>query len=60
MRDEEIIACLNSHNYDIKITHNARWIDQKCTCDVLSIIADCILEYVNDDENKEFSISDIW
>lgn len=60
MRDKEINAFLNSHNYNIKITHNARWIDQKCTCDVLSIIADCILEYVNDDENKEFSISDIW
>lgn len=60
MQTQQIIDFLSSYNYDIRITRNARWIDQKCTCDVLSIIADCILEYTNYDTNVEFSISDIW
>ncbi|EAJ7528993.1 Uncharacterised protein [Campylobacter jejuni subsp. doylei] len=51
---------LNKNDYDIRKSHSARWIDQKCTCDVLCIIADCILEYVNSDINTNFSISDIW
>ncbi|MBZ7932662.1 restriction endonuclease [Campylobacter sp. RM10543] len=56
----KITCFLNDYNYDIKITRNARWIDQKCTCDVLSIIADCILEYTQYQTNKAFSINDIW
>ena len=51
---------LNRRDYDIRKSHNARWIDQKCTCDVLSIIADCILEYTSYDIQVEFCISDIW
>lgn len=60
MQTQQIINFLNSNDYNIRKTKNARWIDQKCTCDVLSIIADCILEYTNYDTQKEFSISDIW
>ncbi len=60
MQNEQIIDFLNSYNYDIRESNNARWIDQKCTCDVISIIADCILEYTNYDINNEFCISDIW
>lgn len=56
----QITNFLNAYDYDIRKSHNARWIDQKCTCDVLSIIADCILEYTNYNMNIEFSISDIW
>ena len=46
-------------------THDARWIDQKCTHDVLSMIADCIVEYVDNTEASdrttiEFTVSDIW
>lgn len=57
---QQIIKFLNSYDYDIRKSHRARWIDQKCTCDVLSIIADCILEYTNYNTEKQFSISDIW
>lgn len=60
MQNEQIIDFLNSYNYDIRESKNARWIDQKCTCDVISIIADCILEYANYNINNEFCISDIW
>ena len=51
---------LSQFDYDIRKTNDARWIDQKCTYDVLSIIADCILEYVGEDTTKEFTVSDIW
>ena len=42
---QRVIDFLNKYNYDIRQSKNARWIDQKCTPDVISIIADCILEY---------------
>lgn len=59
--EEEIKEFLNSKNYDIKETHNARWIDQKCTPDVISTIADCILEYSKSENCEEyFSSLDIW
>lgn len=51
---------LEKYNYDIRRTGDARWIDQKCTFDVISIIADCILEFISDDDGKEFTVSDIW
>lgn len=50
---------LNQYDYDIRKSRNARWIDQKCSFDVLSIIADCIVEYVKDG-NQEFTVADIW
>lgn len=50
---------LNQFDYDIRKTGDARWIDQKCTFDVISIIADCIIEYV-ENENEEFTVADIW
>ena len=61
LTEEQIIKFMNHYNYDIRISHNARWIDQKCTPDVLCIIADCILEFVNSNPDKEyFSSLDIW
>ncbi|WP_411675302.1 hypothetical protein [Campylobacter sp. LR291e] len=60
MLNADIIEFINSFNYDIKKTNNARWIDQKYIPDVISIVADCILEFTNYDENIIFKISDIW
>lgn len=51
---------LNKYDYDVRKTKDARWIDQKCTCDVLWIIADCILEYIDKNQSSEFTVSDIW
>ena len=51
---------LNKYDYDITKTGNARWIDQKCTYDVVSIIADCINEYVETTKVEEFTVSNIW
>lgn len=58
--EEKIQKFLNERDYDIRKSHNGRWIDQKCTMDVLSVVADCILQYLKDDNNKEFKVKDIW
>ena len=47
----DIINFLNQRDYDLRKSNNGRWIDQKCAADVVSIVADCILEY-----NKEHLI----
>lgn len=59
MTQEQIIDFLNETNYDLRISHNARWIDQKCTPDVLWSISDFVINYV-DNVNEHFSVNDIW
>lgn len=59
MTDSQVIEFLNSNNYDIRISHNARWIDQKCTPDVTWSIADFVLNYV-DNVKDTFTVKDIW
>lgn len=58
--EKELGSFFNQFDYDIRKSRNARWIDQKCTPDVLCIISDCIYNYV--DSKKEFSFftKDIW
>ncbi|UAY78011.1 hypothetical protein K7G90_000266 [Pasteurella canis] len=52
---------LSNNDYDVRKSGDARWIDQKCTFDVLSIISDSILEYINKmGESAEFTVKDIW
>lgn len=51
---------LSQYDYDIRKSGDARWIDQKCTYDVVSIIADCINEYVENSNSEKFTVSDIW
>lgn len=61
MIDEDtIISFLNQHNYDIRESHNGRWMDQKCTPDVVSIIADCICVFNSEKDDKLFTSMDIW
>lgn len=60
MSEDIIKKFLNEHDYDIRKNKDARWIDQKCTIDVISLISDCILEFTNELSNKEFTVSDIW
>lgn len=58
---EDIIQeFLSTYDYDIRKNNNGRWIDQKCTMDVLSVVADCILEFLGEDLEKEFTAKDIW
>jgi hypothetical protein len=51
---------LQSINYDIRIHKDARFMDQKCTPDVVCIIADCIINLRESEPNKEFTVQDIW
>lgn len=53
---------LEKFDLDVKKTGDARWIDQKCTPDILSFIADCIISFFNDANrcNRKFTSMDIW
>jgi len=60
LKESDIQAFLNKHDYDLRISGNGRWIDQKCAADVVSVIADCILQYNESNPGKTFSSADIW
>lgn len=61
LTENELLEFLGQYNYDIRKSHNARWIDQKCTPDVICIIADCILEFIKSHSIQEnFTSLDIW
>jgi hypothetical protein len=55
---ENIIAYLNQFNLDIRKSKDARFMDQKCTPDVVCFIADCIVNTVS--SNQTFVVNDIW
>ena len=56
----EIREFLNNYDYDIRKSHDARWIDQKCTMDVVCLVSDCIMEYTSGKSDKTFTVNDIW
>lgn len=57
---ENIKKHLRRYNLNVHKTRDARFMDQKVTSDVLCIIADCVLQFINDDVSKEFTTKDIW
>lgn len=57
MRDE-IEKYLNQFDLDVRKSGDARFMDQKCTPDVVCYIADCIITAI--DTEKEFTVADIW
>ncbi len=57
---EKIRKHLDSYDFDIRKTGNARFMDQKVTPDVLSFIADCVLVFTLGEASSEFTIKDIW
>ena len=60
LTDKDILEFINTHDYDVRKTGNARWIDQKCTADVICIISDCVLNYYQENGDVEFTSRDIW
>lgn len=60
MNIQNIQNYLNQFDLDVRKTGDGRWIDQKCTPDVVCIIADCVREYTEVDNNIEFTANDIW
>lgn len=51
---------LANFDLDVRKTRDARFMDQKCTPDVVCIIADCVINYLGSNYNKEFTVNDIW
>lgn len=56
MNLEAINLFLQQQQLDIRISNDARFMDQKCTPDVISTVAECIQNY----ENNIFCVKDIW
>lgn len=59
LTQKDVVDFCNQHDYDIRKSHNGRWIDQKCTPDVIWSISDFVLEYV-DNVNERFTVKNIW
>lgn len=49
---------LKQFDLDIRKSHDARFMDQKCTPDVVCFIADCIINDIQ--PNQSFRVCDIW
>lgn len=47
-------------DFDVRKSRDARFMDQKVTPDVLCAVAECVIEFLEDDLNKEFTKNDIW
>lgn len=58
--EQEIKEHLKKYDLDVRKKKDARFMDQKVTPDVLCIISDCILQFIDNDINKEFTTKDIW
>ena len=59
MDNTTIQKFLDEHDYDIRKTHNGRWIDQKCTMDVVCLVSDCIVEYGSNWQLFQL-LQDLW
>lgn len=57
MRDT-INAYLENFDFDIRKSHDARYVDQKCTPDIVCFLADCILNTAA--SHPTFTANDIW
>lgn len=55
---ETINAYLNQFDFDIRKSHDARYVDQKCTPDIVCFLADCILNTAA--THTSFTANDIW
>lgn len=60
MDSSTIEKFLDKHDYDIRKSKNGRWIDQKCTMDVVCLVSDCIIEFTSREPQKSFTVTDIW
>ena len=54
---ETITKFLNQYDLDVRKSHDARFMDQKCTPDVVCFIADCL---INLNPQGEFIVQDVW
>lgn len=43
MNNNLIMKFLEEQQYDIRVSGNGRWVDQKCAFDAVCFVADCII-----------------
>lgn len=55
---EVINEYLNQFDLDVRKSHNARYVDQKCTPDIVCFMADCVMNMIA--TKPVFVINDIW
>jgi hypothetical protein len=60
MNNNLLAKFINEQNYDVRISGNGRWIDQKCALDSLCFVADCIVDYIRNGGKQPFQSPDIW
>lgn len=60
MTNNLLVKFINEHNYDIRVSGNGRWIDQKCALDSVCFVADCIVDYIRKGGKQPFQSPDIW
>lgn len=60
MSIEAINELFGGKTFDIRVSKNARWIDQKCTPDVVNFVADCIVYYLDNGGTEPFTSPSIW
>lgn len=60
LAQEDIQKFLSIKNYDLRISCNGRWIDQKCAADVVTVVADCIMNFGFAHKNEFFTTLDVW
>jgi len=55
---EQINIFLEQFDFDIRKSKDARFVDQKCTPDIVCFMADCVLNMIA--TKPTFVINDIW
>lgn len=55
---EKIMQYLNQFDLDVRKSHDARFVDQKCTPDIVCFMADCVLNMIA--TKPVFVINDVW
>ena len=60
LKEDDVRTFLLATNYDVRTSGNARWLDQKCAADVVTIVSDCILQYADSHPSIYFSSMDVW
>lgn len=57
---QEINDFINQQVFNIRESRNSRFMDQKCTPDVVCAVSECVLNYTYEDNAKPFTKNDIW
>ncbi len=60
MNNNLVSRFLEEHNYDVRVSGNGRWIDQKCAFDAVCFVADCIMDYIQNGGSQPFQSPNIW